>query len=74
MITANIFYNIYTKFSFHKHSSFVIDSGILKQNDHFIITVLIFNNEKLNAVKNSILTPLIEFLQATERFKTMLFN
>ena len=52
-----------------------IDSTILKQNDQVITKLLLFGNEKLKVAQNkSILTSTIEFLQATERFKTSLFN
>ena len=52
-----------------------IDSNILKQNDQVIMKILLFGNKKLKAAQNkSILTSAIEFLQATERFKTSLFN
>ena len=52
-----------------------IDSTVLKQNDQVITKLFLFGNEKLKvARKKSILTSTIEFLQATERFKTSLFN
>ena len=52
-----------------------IDSNILKQNDQVIMKILLFGSKKLKAAQNkSILTSAIEFLQATERFKTSLFN
>ena len=52
-----------------------IDSSILKQNDQVIAKTLLFVDEKLKAAQNiSLLTSAIEFLQATERFKTSLFN
>ena len=52
-----------------------IDSTILKQNDQVITKLLLFGNEKLKVAQNkSILMSTIEFLQATERFKTSLFN
>ena len=45
------------------------------QNDQVITKLLLFGNEKLKVAQNkSILTSTIEFLQATERFKTSLFN
>ena len=52
-----------------------IDPSILKQNDQVTTKLLPFVNEKLKAAQNkSILTSKIEFLQATEKFKTSLFN
>ena len=52
-----------------------IDSTILKQNDQVITKLLLFSNEKLKVALNKpILTSAIDFLQATERFKTPLFN
>ena len=52
-----------------------IDSTILKQNEQVITKLLSFGNQKLKASQNkSILTSTIEFLQATERFKTSLIN
>ena len=51
------------------------DSTVLKQNGEVITKLLLFDNEELKAAQNkSILTSTIEFLQATERFKTSLFN
>ena len=51
------------------------DSSILKQNDQVITKLLLFGNEKLKAAQNKpILTSTMEFLQATKRFKTSLFN
>ena len=50
-----------------------IDSSILNQNDQFITKLLLFGELK-SAQNKSILTSTTEFLQATERFKTSLFN
>ena len=52
-----------------------IDSTIFKQNDQVITKILPFGNEKLKAAQNkSILTSKIEFLKATEKFETSLFD
>ena len=52
-----------------------IDSTILKQNGQVTTNLLLFGDEKLKAAQNkSVLMSTIEFLQATERFKTSLFN
>ena len=52
-----------------------IDSNILKENDQLIKNFLLFGDEKLKAAQNkSILTSTIEFLLATVRFNTSLFN
>ena len=52
-----------------------IDSSILKQSDWVITKILLFGDEKLKAALNkSIMLSTIEFLQATKRFKTSLFN
>ena len=52
-----------------------IDSTNLKQNDQVITKLLLFGNQKLKVAQNkSILTSTMDFLQATERFKTSLFN
>ena len=52
-----------------------IDSSILKQNDQVMTKNLLFGDKKLKAAQNrSILTSAIDFLQATERFKTLLFH
>ena len=51
-----------------------INSNILKQNDQVITNLLLFGNEKVKTAQNkSLLTSTIEFLQVTERFKTLLF-
>ena len=51
------------------------DSTILMENDQVVTKILLFGNEKLKFAQNkSILTSTIEFLQATDRFKTSLFN
>ena len=48
---------------------------MLKQNDQVITKLLLFSNKKPKAVQTkSVLMSTIEFLQATERFKTSLFN
>ena len=52
-----------------------IHSTILKYNDQVITKLSLFGNEKLKAAQNkSLLTSTNEFLQATERLKTSLFN
>ena len=52
-----------------------IDSTTLQQNKQRITKLFLFDNENLKAVQNKfILTPTVEPLHGTKRFKTSLFN